>query len=156
MGQADSVESMWSEFLLARPDIAGPDAAYSAWHFCDNKSDADELAQLVLSGRKRATASAWWSYEAEGEQLPRVGDLNVITDWDKRAVCVIRTTSVEVIAFDEVSEEHAAAEGEGDGSLAYWREVHVAAFTRDLSGIGRVPEPDMPVVCERFEVVFGA
>ena len=154
--QTSSVEMMWSAFLAARPELAGPDAGYSAWHFCDNKSDADELAELVLSGRKRATASVLWSYEVEGEPLPQVGDFDVITDWDGRARCIIRTTSVEVTAFDEVSNEFAAAEGEGDSSLSYWREAHWAAFTRELEAIGRAPELGMPVVCECFEVVFGS
>ena len=53
-----------------------------------------------------------------------------------------------------MSEEFAAAEGEGDGSLAYWRDAHWAAFSREFAAAGRSPSPDMPVVCERFEVVF--
>ena len=86
--------------------------------------------------------------------LPQVGDLSVITDWTGTARCVIRTSLVEVVAFADVGDEFAAAEGEGDGSLAYWREAHLAAFGRELAGSGRSPGPDMPVVCERFEVVF--
>ena len=45
-------------------------------------------------------------------------------------------------------------EGEGDGSLAYWRKVHWEFFTRELSPFGRTPEKSMPVVCERFNVVY--
>ncbi len=127
---------------------------YSAWHFCDNRADADQLAELVVAGRKRATAGALWSYEAESEPLPEPGDFSVITDWAGAPRCVIRTVSVEVVAFDAVSEEFASAEGEGDGSLAFWREAHRAAFAREFAGTGRSPQPDMPVVCERFAVVF--
>jgi uncharacterized protein YhfF len=112
------------------------------------------VAGLVLAGRKRATASALWSYEADGEPLPRVGDFSVITDWLGNARCVTRTTVVDVVAFVAVSAEFAAAEGEGDGSLECWREAHRAAFERELAAIGRTLEPDMPVVCERFDVVF--
>ena len=151
-----SVEELWAAFLAARPDVVGPEDTFTAWHFCDNQADADELADLVVAGRKRATAGALWSYEAEGEPLPRVGDFSVITDWSGAARCVIRTTSVEVVPFDEVTEEFAATEGEGDGSLAFWRDAHWAAFSRELEGTGRSPQPDMPVVCERFEVVYGA
>ena len=150
----DSVEEMWAAFLAARPGLAPPGAACSAWHFCDNQADADELADLVLAGRKRGTASVLWSYETEDEPLPRVGDLSVITSWSGEARCVIRTSLVEVLAFADVGEDFAAAEGEGDGSLAYWREAHWAAFGRELEGFDRSPAPDMPVVCERFEVVF--
>jgi uncharacterized protein YhfF len=155
MTDNESAKSMWAEFIAARPDIVRPDDTYSAWHFCDNEADANELALLTRSRQKRATAGDLWSYEVEHEPLPRVGDFSVITDWNDTAVCVIRTTSVEVVPFDEVTEEFAATEGEGDGSLRYWREAHQAAFTRGLSPIGKEFAPDMPVVCECFEVVFG-
>jgi hypothetical protein len=37
---------------------------------------------------------------------------------------------VATVPFEEVSEEFAAIEGEGDGSLRYWREVHWTYFGR--------------------------
>lgn len=150
-----SVADLWSAFLAARPGLAGPESVYTAWHFCDNQKDADELVELVLSGRKRATTGALWSYEAEGESLPQVGDFSVVTDWAGTARCVIRTSAVEIVAFGAVSAEFAAAEGEGDLSLDYWRRAHEAAFARELAPLGRTVGPDTPVVCERFEVVFG-
>jgi uncharacterized protein YhfF len=155
---ADSVEQMWSAFLATCPEYEAAEAAaasYSAWHFCDDQASADELSELVLAGRKRATAGSLWAYELEKEPLPKVGDLSVITDWEGRARCVIHTTAVEVVPFDAVTPEFAATEGEGDGSLEYWRKAHWAFFTSELQGTGREPRPDMPVVCERFEVVFG-
>lgn len=155
---------MWAAYCAARgaatgaaeraPEAAGDGDGYSAWHFCDNKADADELARLVAGGRKRATAGSAWAYEAEDEPLPQVGDHSVITDWEGSPQAIIRTSSVEVVPFGRVTAEFAAAEGEGDLSLRYWREAHWSAFSRELKGIGREPAEDMPVVCERFEVVF--
>jgi uncharacterized protein YhfF len=149
-----TIEELWTAFAAARPDLVGLETTYSAWHFCDNQADADALVELVLAGRKRATTSALWTYEVEQEPVPRPGDLSVVTDWSGAGRCVIRTTTVEVVALDEVTEEFAATEGEGDGSLAYWHAAHWAAFSRELEATGRSPQPDMPVVCERFEVVF--
>lgn len=51
------------------------------------------------------------------------------------------------------SSGYAAREGEGDGSLAYWRESHWAFFSRECARIGREPAPDMPVVCAEFELL---
>jgi|GEM_PF-2082915 len=82
-----SPEELWALCLAVRPDVVGPEAAYWAWHFCDNQADADELAELVVAGFKRATAGALWSYEAEDEPLPQIGDLSVITDWSGAARC---------------------------------------------------------------------
>ena len=46
--------------------------------------------------------------------------------------------------------EHAAAEAEGDGSLASWRDGHRAFFERTGSAFA----DDMPVVLERFELLY--
>lgn len=127
MTPSESVKAMWEAFSCAQPGLAGEGVACSAWHFCDNRTDADELAELVRAGTKRATAGALWTYEAGDEPLPQPGDLSVITDWDGRAVCVIRTVSVDIVPFAAVSPEFAAIEGEGDGSLEYWREGHLAS-----------------------------
>ena len=124
-----------------------------AWSFGDGAALADELLDLVLAGTKTATASALWDYEAEDEPLPEAGALSIILDGSGRPRALIETTEVEVVAFDEVDDEHARLEGEGDLSLAHWREVHERFFTRTAShGHGFVP--DLPVVCERFRVLF--
>lgn len=125
-----------------------------AFHFDDNQPSADELAALVLAGRKRATAALLWSHEVEGKPLPAPGSLSIVTDFAGRAVCIIKTAQVEIVPFADVDTEFAATEGEGDGSLEHWRRVHEAYFGRECRRIGRTPDPRMPVVCERFEVVF--
>ena len=122
-----------------------------AWAFGDAP---DELAALVLSGRKTATASAYPVYEAEGEPLPKAGEYSVILDSEDNAVCVIRTTRVYVAPFRDVSAEHAFREGEGDRSLAHWRMVHEAFFERELAAVGLSFHEDMLVVCEEFERVY--
>jgi len=150
----DSVTTMWAAFVASDPSVAAEDAPYSSWSFCGGGPLADELVQLVLDGRKKATAGALWSYEHDGDDLPRPGDYSVITDRAGIARCVIRTTQVDVTPFCDVDEAFAAAEGEGDLSLEHWRDGHWGYFTEELAGFGRAAEQDMPVVCERFEVVF--
>jgi uncharacterized protein YhfF len=152
----ESVAVMWEVYLRSiGEDPARTDKTFSAWHFCNNERDADELAELVKLGRKRATAGSQWSYEHEGQPLPKPGDLSVILDWKGQAQCVIRTTQIDVLPFDEVSAEFAWTEGEGDRSLEYWKRVHWDFFDSELRAFGREPDPRMPVVCERFEVVYG-
>lgn len=63
-------------------------------------------------------------YKFEHEPLPKQGDYSVILDSRGDARCVIKTTRVCVVPFDKVSEAHAYKEGEGDRTLAFWRETH--------------------------------
>ena len=142
-----SVEQMWRNYCVESGHSETPQP--SAAHFCDNEQDANTCAALVLAGRKWATASSLESYEAAGQTPPSVGDLHIVTDWSGLAQCIIRTTHTEVIAFENIDAEHALAEGEGDGSLEWWRREHWAYYERELSLIGRVPTPSMPLVFER-------
>jgi uncharacterized protein YhfF len=129
---------------------------FEAFYFDDNEPSANELAALVLAGTKGATAALLWSNENDNKPNPRPGDLGIVTNFAGRPVCVIETTTVEVLPFDAVDADLAAIEGEGDGSLRYWREAHEAFFGRECQRIDRTPHPRMPVVCEQFRVVFAA
>ncbi|MEW6648671.1 MAG: ASCH domain-containing protein [Chloroflexota bacterium] len=129
---------------------------FDAFAFGDNPQLADELAALVLQGSKVATASLLWEYEDEGSRPPQPGDLSIVTNADGLPLCVIQTTGVEVRPFEQVSEEFAAAEGEGDLSLASWRDGHWKYFGRVCLRIGRELSLRMPVVCERFRVIYQA
>lgn len=40
------------------------------------------MLDLVLKGQKKATASSVLGYQIEGEEIPKEGNLSVITDWD--------------------------------------------------------------------------
>jgi uncharacterized protein YhfF len=143
-----NAEQMWNEFVTGNQI---KETEYQSWAF---GVDADELADLVLRGIKTGTASAYPLYEVENEALPKAGDYSIILDSKDEAVCIIKTTKVYIVPFREVREEHAGKEGEGDGSLEYWRKVHIEFFSQNMSEAGRLFDEDMPVVCEEFELVY--
>ena len=143
-----NAKEMWEKFKIEKNVNIDK---YDAWAF---GGAPDELADLVVSGTKTATASAYPLYEQENEPLPKVNDYNVILNSKDEAVCIIRTTKVYVEKFNRVSIEHAFKEGEGDRSLEYWRKVHQEFFTECLKDTDLEFNEDMKVVCEEFKVVF--
>ena len=143
----------WDEFALATGG-ANEERFYEAFFFGDSETLANELAELVLSGRKQATAGALWSFEVEGKRLPQAGELSIVTDWSGLPLCVIETQSVEVVPFRDVTAEFAATEGEGDGSLSFWQQAHRAYFSRECAAADREFSESMLVACERFAVVY--
>ena len=106
----------------------------------------------MRDGPKRATTGRLDSFDADDEPMPEVGGYSVILDGAGEPVCIIRTTHVETKPFGQVDEEFAWVEGEGDRSLADWREAHVRFFAEAGTPIG---EED-PVVLERFDLVWPA
>ena len=116
--------------------------------FGDSEELCNELVGLIVASKKTATCGALAHYEADNEPLPNVGEMYIVADWAGKPKAIIKTTSVEVKRFDEVDEDFARAEGEGDLSYAAWRDGHIDFFTRN-GGYS----PDMKLVCERFELV---
>ncbi|AST95983.1 ASCH domain-containing protein [Shouchella clausii] len=146
-----SAAALWQSFKSRSQNV--PDH-YEAWAFGDTEEMADELAELVLAGKKTATSSNYTLYELEQEPLPKVGQHHVLLNGKGEAVAVIVTTAVTVIPYNQVTEEHAFLEGEGDRSLAYWQDVHELFFTRELETQGLAFHPEIPVLCEQFKVVY--
>ncbi|MBE6812752.1 MAG: ASCH domain-containing protein [Ruminococcaceae bacterium] len=128
-----------------------PQTDYDAFAF---GVDADLLAELVRCGKKTACSSLHEVYAHENAPLPKAGQYSVVLDSRENAVCVIRTTLVYMCAFNKVSPLHAAKEGEGNGSLAYWRREHEDFFRKELSAIDLPFTRQTPVVCEEFELVY--
>ena len=148
---AEAVAAFWADARARVPEL--PVAAPEAWAFGSTVAHADGLLELVLSGVKTGTASAVWDYEAAEERMPEAGDLSIILDGAGRPRAVIRTTLAQVVPFDEVDDAHAHAEGEGDRTLQAWREIH-EHYWRQHSANPHGFAPDMPVLCERFELVL--
>ena len=144
-------KELWSQFVGAHPEHEN--ARYEAWSF---GVDPDELAELTLQGIKTTTTSGHELYEIDNEALPTENEFNVILDGSDHATCITKTTKVYVTPFNEVSEQHAFKEGEGDRTLAYWRRVHTDFFLEEYGKNNLVFDEEALVVCEEFEVVHKA
>ena len=105
---------------------------------------ADELAELVLAGKKRATC---WA-AGEGPKT-EVGKQWVVLSGFGRPVAVIETVELTQRRFDEVDEAFAFDEGEDNRTLASWRRAHQSYFGRQGTFA-----PDMLLWCERFRLVL--
>lgn len=143
-----TAKELWESFIYEKQI---DDREYDAWSF---GVEPDMLAKLAASGQKTGTSSAYILYELDGDPLPKIDEYSVILDSKHEAVCIIKNINVEIIPFDEITEEHAYKEGEGDKTLAYWRSVHEAFFRKCFAEAGIEFTYDTKVVYEEFAVVY--
>ncbi len=152
---ASNIEEYWAAFLATLPaDSPYHDKTYIPEPFGDKSQLADELGALVLSGIKTGTCSALWEWQAEGNPIPEVGSISITLDGAGDPICILETTEISLRRFDEVDEDFARSEGEGDLTLQYWRAAHTNFFSRLLPKIGREFSEQMPLVCERFKLIY--
>jgi len=144
-------EEFWQAFTR-HASLAGADYVVVAPG--DNPDMATELAALVVSGVKRATASLVRDFSSPDNPLPRVGDFVVIVDGIGNPQCIYRTTEIEIKPLIAADERFAWDEGEGDRTLDWWLAAHRRYFGRQAAKIGFKMHDNIETVFERFEVVW--
>ena len=141
----DEIDAFWTEARmranLNRLEVyCGPTELDSlqppASSFGGSREVADKLADLIVAGTKTATSSAVWDWEADGDDVPRRGDLEIVLDGSGHPRALIVTTAVEIVPFDEVDAEHASVR-QVDG---------ISTKLPDASGgqVVRRPDTSMP------------
>ena len=160
-GTQTELEAFWTRArnvagIAPLEAVLGQDDAASlrppAFAFGDGPEMSDRLAKLVLDGEKSATSAWLASYEAEGIDIPEVGDLSIMCDGADRPLALLRTADVRKIPFADVGPEIAQAEGEG--TLDEWKAEHRDFFARECAALGIEFDPEGEVVVEFFEVVY--
>ncbi len=147
--QQEKIQHFWQRFLKQN-DLPSTTSYFECFHFGMQEQSANILLALVLEGKKKATASSLYAYE---NTMPKVNDYSIVTDFANNPKCVIQTTNVQTIPFNEMTFEICKREGEDD-NLASWQEGHRRFFRSEGEMLGYVFDEEMPVIFEDFEVVY--
>lgn len=146
-------EQLWDDFVKEN-NIEGKTFQTRWFGEQTNPTQVTELANLILSGKKRSTAKPLAYYSAEQEAVPQVGDYFVLLNGDMKPVAVAETVVSELIPFLRISAEHAYNEGEGDLSLEDWRDRTRTKFNDLMAKYDHHFSEDDPVVSEAIKVVY--
>jgi uncharacterized protein YhfF/enamine deaminase RidA (YjgF/YER057c/UK114 family) len=153
----EAATEMWVAFLAGSATgqtAVSRGASPTAWAFGSGREMEDELAELVVTGTKRATATSLRALLAVGEPAPSIGDYSIIYDGSRTPRCIIETTSLHVAPLGAVTDDFAHREGEGDRSREYWLEGHRRFFGAEHEDLGLPFDDSIPVVYEEFSVVW--
>lgn len=147
-----AVRRYWQDFCTAVRLPA--DTPCQAWYFGSDAALAHELAELVLRGPKRATASLAEFKDGMPQVAPVPGGYSVVTEFDGTPRAVVRTARLDRRALRDVDAAFAWDEGEGDRTLADWQRGHRRYFTAVLKETGRAFDDGLLVDLERFELLY--
>ncbi|WP_276702222.1 ASCH domain-containing protein [Chryseobacterium sp.] len=147
------ISTYWKEFQSKNPKYNNRNEPQS-FYFCDNKKEADECADLVVKKIKQATSPSVWWFKKNKEELPKVGDLAIVTDWNGDPKAIIRTKKVEIVKYKDITPAYAQLEGEGDKTLEYWKKAHWKYYQNEMKEFNEFPTEEMKIVCEYFETIW--
>ena len=127
---------------------------YVVGSFGDSPEMATELADLAVTGIKRATASLARDYGEGRESIPRPGEFVMMLDGEGRPRFIWRTSEVTIKPLSPVDDSFAWDEGEGDRTREWWLDAHRRYFARQTSREGFDFHDEILTVFERFEPVW--
>lgn len=151
----NKTDKYWKLFQAEHPEFLDTNIPPS-YFFCDNQKDTDECAELVVRRIKQATSPSVWWFTKNKEEFPKAGDLAIITNWEGEPKAIIRITKVALVKLKDITPEYANREGEGNRSLAYWKQVHLEYYSREMKQYDESPHEEMEIVCEYFETLYPA
>jgi len=155
MNQLSKTETFWQRYLSTLSEEEQKNApTYGVDQFADTPEAATAVGKLVRDGVKTTTSSLVWGLEQIGEPLPSVGKIELIVDGDGDPLCIIELMEVAIKPFNAVDEQFAFEYGEGDRTLAFWRRDNWEFLSRWCVAIGCTPSETMPLVFQRFRVLY--
>ena len=155
MNQLSKAQTFWQSYLLTLSEEDQKNApTYVVDQFADSPEAATKVGELVRDGVKTTTSSLVWGLEHIGEPLPKVGNIELIVDGNGEPLCIIELINVEIKPFNAVDKKFAFEYGEGDRTLDFWLRDNWDFLSRWCVEIGREPSEIMPIVCQRFHVLY--
>lgn len=146
------VKIFWNQFLK-HTNHPIDTKCFEIFYFGHTKQTAHSLAKLVLSGKKTATTSCIYQYQDVHTSYPTVGDLSIVTDFAGHPLCVIETTQVITLPFNEMTYELCKREGEDD-TLESWKKSHTNFFTAIGKDLNFEFTEELEIIFEDFVVVY--
>ncbi len=146
------LEDFWESFLEEK-GLPYSTECVEVFRFGRDERESERLLKLVLRGKKRASTNSYLAYEIDGDDIPKKGEYSIVTDWDGVPRCVIKTTRVSIIPFNEITLEQARKEND-DKTLEEWQNKHRDFFVTHGAMVGYEFSEDMSVVYEEFRVEY--
>lgn len=159
--KTDEVERFWQKYRREH----GIDAAdYHACSLADpaildpsvQTLDLSDHQALIKAHRKNGTAHLAIDFQRNEIRRRRPGDYWVILSPMGEIWCLVRVASVTEYSFNQVPQEWAEVEGEGDISLRWWQDAHRAYYQKQCDLWGIEWSEDYLVVCESWDLVEAA
>jgi uncharacterized protein YhfF len=149
-------EAFWQSYLAITPDaVERAKRFYEVYQIGDTAEDADYGAQLIMAGAKTTTSGLLWDYEVSGDARPFVGALGLVANGSDEPVCIVEITWLEVVPLNGVVDTGFIIDyGEWGETAESWQEQAWAYYAPHCRELGLEPRPDMPLLCERFEIVY--
>ena len=149
----DIYQDFWQAFL---EQTEAPENSYCSryTYFGSSEEESVEVLEQLLRGEKTAVSHCVPYYIVTRSPMPKIGDYTMVTDFYGNPCCVLKCTGVIIEPVNEITEDVAKQECQGD--LAAWQAKKVEEFQTLSKRASFHYNEGLPVLMEQVEVVYPA
>ena len=148
---SELLDAFWQQAIKAVPEIARDHQVRSIGI---DEETTDLIIKFIKTGEKTGTYSLPWLIEAEGYPKTTPNTSIILVSYAGIPKVVVQITSIYETTFGNISLDDTSLDGPPVRDLDVWIPLHTKYWNGLLSRYNRVCMPDMPVLVEKFKLVY--
>ena len=149
--ETEPIDDYWNRVIASKPELAVD-------HQIRSIGIDEETTVLIIGfikeGEKVGTFSLPWLMESENIPASHTGQPIILLSYDGKPEIVVQITDIEETTFGEIDYEVTKIDGPPVRDPEVWIPLHREYWNNILKPYGRSCTDDMPVIVERFQLVY--
>ena len=149
--ETEPIDDYWNRVIALKPELAVD-------HQIRSIGIDEETTVLIIGfikeGEKVGTFSLPWLMESENIPASHTGQPIILLSYDGKPEIVVQITDIEDTTFGKIDYEVTKIDGPPVRDPEVWIPLHREYWNNILKPYGRSCTDDMPVIVERFQLVY--
>ena len=149
--ETEPIDDYWNRVIALKPELAVD-------HQIRSIGIDEETTVLIIGfikeGEKVGTFSLPWLMESENIPASHTGQPIILLSYDGKPEIVVQITDIEETTFGKIDYEVTKIDGPPVRDPEVWIPLHREYWNNILKPYGRSCTDDMPVIVERFQLVY--
>ena len=145
------IDDYWNQAIASKPELA---VDHQIRSIGIDEETTVLIIDFIKEGEKVGTFSLPWLMESEKIPASHIGQPIILLSYDGKPEIVVQITDIEETTFGEIDYEVTKIDGPPVRDPEVWIPLHREYWNNILKPYGRSCTDDMPVIVERFKLVY--
>ena len=145
------IDDYWNQAIASKPELA---VDHQIRSIGIDEETTILIIDFIKEGEKVGTFSLPWLMESEKIPASHTGQPIILLSYDGKPEIVVQITDIEETTFGEIDYDVTKIDGPPVRDPEVWIPLHREYWNNILKPYGRSCTDDMPVIVERFKLVY--
>ena len=149
----EALDSFWANARAVDSNLSD---SYEVRWFGIDAETTQMIFDYIKDGVKVGTFTLPWILENTGQSQAEAGQPVILIDYDGTPTLVLRILESTTVAFGDIDASITRLDGPAVQDPEIWKPLHQQFWEAQLAKFGLTVTDSMPVLVEKFELVYAA